>query len=97
MTSPRRRASKPVESVELRISFRAGRLASMRIKEAIPTAKVRAGGCEVRLSGEEPGEVAQRARALLDVLRSATGGEEVISQAPGKKDFKRLEGAASRS
>ncbi len=88
MTSRRRRQSKPIESVELRISFRTDRITAGRIKAAIPSAVLKAGGCEVTVGGEQPGEVAERARAMLDKLKMVS--EERKSENPAK-DFKQLE------
>jgi hypothetical protein len=73
MTSPRRKQNKPVESVELKVTFRAGRTTIDRIKEAIPSAVIRDGACELRLSGEEATEIAAGARAMLEKVRAITG------------------------
>lgn len=88
MTSPRRRPNKPVDSVELRISFRADRLTSKKIKEAIPAAVLKTGGCEVRIDGEQPGEVAEKAKDILGKLRALVGDGRK-SESP-TKDFKPL-------
>ncbi|HKT22609.1 MAG TPA: hypothetical protein VJR06_08380 [Nitrososphaerales archaeon] len=71
MTSPRRSQGKPIESVALKIVFRAGKDAGTRIKKAVPSAKLRGGTCEVRVDGEQPGEVAERAKDILEAIRSA--------------------------
>ncbi len=70
MTSPRRRQGRPIEAVELRISFRADRDTSKKIREAIPYAKIRGGVCEVRIQAEEPSVVAERAKEVLDRVRT---------------------------
>jgi len=70
MTSPRRRQDRPIESVELRITFRADRATSKRIREVVPSALIREGGCEVRIAAKDPGEVAGRAKEILDKVRA---------------------------
>jgi hypothetical protein len=67
---PRQRQDSPVESVELRIAFRADRATANRIKEAIPFATVKRGGCEVRIEARQPGEVMERAKVVLEKLRA---------------------------
>jgi hypothetical protein len=69
MTSPSRRPDSPVESVELTISFRADRATSKKIKEAVPSARIKGGGCEVRISAQDPGEVAEWAKDVLEKVR----------------------------
>jgi hypothetical protein len=71
LNSPRRRSDRPIRSVSLKITFRGGREELARIKQAVPSAVTRAGGCEVRIDAEEPAEVAEKARALLEKLRAA--------------------------
>jgi len=70
MTSPRRRQDSPIESVELKISVRADRDTSRRIKEEIPSAVVRRGTCEVKIRAEKPGDVMDAAKAVLEKLRA---------------------------
>jgi hypothetical protein len=70
LTSPRRRRDSPVESVELKITFRADRETRERIAKAVPDAKLRGGVCEVKIEAEQPAEVAEKARALLEKLRT---------------------------
>ncbi len=70
MTSPRRKPDRPIESVSLKVSFRAGREETAKIKRAIPTAVVREGVCEVRMDAVEPSEVEEKAKALLEKLRT---------------------------
>jgi hypothetical protein len=71
LTSPRRRPDRPIESVVLKITFRANREETARIREAVPSAVVHGGVCEVRISAEQPAEVAEKARVLLERLRAA--------------------------
>ena len=68
-TSPNRRQDRPIESVELKISFKASREAAARIREFFPSAVVRNGACVVTLKGEQPGEVGDKARELLEKVR----------------------------
>lgn len=70
MTSPRRKQDRPIKSVALKINFRADRETTAKIKEAIPSAIVRGGVCEVRIEAEEPGEVAEKAKLLLEKIRT---------------------------
>ncbi len=79
MTSSHRRSDKPIESVELKITFRTDRATATRIKEAIPSIVLKNGSCEVKVEGEQPGEVADKAREMLEKLRA-------IVETP--KDFK---------
>ncbi len=74
MTSPRRSQDKPVESVELRIAFRTDAATSRKIKEAIPSAQVKAGGCELRISAQRPEDVAARAKEVLEKVRALEKG-----------------------
>lgn len=71
MTSPRRKRDRPIESVALKITFRAGKEASEKIRLQFPGAKVRGGVCEVRIEGERPGEVAEQAKVLLERVRKS--------------------------
>ncbi len=79
MTSSHRRSDNPIESVELKITFRTDRATATRIKEAIPSVALKNGSCEVKVEGEQPGEVADKAREMLEKLRA-------IVETP--KDFK---------
>ena len=66
---PRRRRDKPIESVALKITFRADRTTSNRIREALPSAILRNGVCVVQVEGQEPGEVAGKAKEIMEKLR----------------------------
>jgi hypothetical protein len=70
LTSPRRRQDRPIESVELKITFHADRQTAAKIAEKFPSAIVRGGKCVVSIEGSSPGEVAERAKALLEQVRS---------------------------
>ena len=70
--SPRPRQDKPIESLALKITFRADRESAARIRELLPTAKVRGGVCRLELEAKEPSEMAEKAKAVLDKLRAAT-------------------------
>jgi len=67
---PRPRPDKPIESVALKIQFRADRETTARIKELVPSAVVRGGVCEVKIEAEQPSEVAEQAKALLEKIRT---------------------------
>ena len=70
MTSPRRRQDRPVEAVSLKITFRASKETTSRIKEAIPSARISGGVCHVNLEAKGPAEMAEKARVLLEKLRT---------------------------
>jgi len=69
-TSPRQKQGRPIESVELKITFRGDRKTSAKIKGLVPGAVVRGGVCEVRVEGKQPAEVAERARTILEKIRT---------------------------
>ena len=71
MTTPRRRTGGPVESVTLKIKFEGGRRELSKIREAVPSAVLRKGACEVTIQAEKPADVAERAREILGWLRGA--------------------------
>ncbi len=71
MNSPRRKPDRPIQSVSLKLTFRASREELARIREAVPSAVTRGGVCEVRIEAEQPAEVAEKARALLEKIRAA--------------------------
>lgn len=77
MTSPRQKRDRPIGSVTLRIVFRTDREARVRIREAIPSATFHGGSCEVRIDGERPGEVAEKARAVLETIRGTARVERL--------------------
>ena len=89
MTSRKRRQSRPIESVKLKILFKTDKLTAGRIKASLPSAVLRAAGCEVTIDGERPGEVAEKARAMLDKLKIAV--EDGRKSESPAKDFKELE------
>lgn len=72
-TLARRSPDRPIDSVELRISFRANRGTAEAIKRAIPSAVVRNGVCILKIEGEQPGDVADRAREVLEKVRGMAG------------------------
>ncbi len=76
MNSPRRRPDRPIESVELKISFRADGETSRKIREAIPSAVFRGRICEVRIQAEKPAEVTEKAKQILDKLRAIEGARQ---------------------
>jgi hypothetical protein len=71
MTSPRRRPDRPIESVALKVVFSASKETTAKVREAVPTARFRQGSCEVKLEGQSPGEVAEKAKAVLEKIRKA--------------------------
>jgi hypothetical protein len=70
LTSRRQRHDRPIESLALKITFRADSQAAARIRELLPTARVSGGVCRVELEATEPAEMAEKAKALLEKLRA---------------------------
>ena len=68
-TLAHRRQDRPIEAVELKIEFRAEREAANAIRSAIPTAEVKGHACVLKISGSNPGEVAEKAKDVLGVIR----------------------------
>jgi hypothetical protein len=73
LTLVRRKLDKPIESVELRISFRVDRASAEAIKREIPSAVLRNGFCILKIEGEQPGEVSDKAREVLEKIRGVAG------------------------
>jgi hypothetical protein len=69
LTSRRQRQDRPIESLALKITFRADRESAARIRELIPTAQIRGGVCRVELEAKEPAEMAEKAMEVLEKLR----------------------------
>jgi len=69
LTSRRQGQDRPIESLALKVTFRADRESAARIKELIPTAQIRGGVCTVELEAREPAEMAEKARKVLEKLR----------------------------
>ncbi len=70
MTSRRPRPDRPIQFVELKIAFRADKKTANAIKQTFPTSKLRNGLCEVKIESERPAEAAEKARELLEKIRS---------------------------
>jgi len=71
MSSRRRRRDRPIESLALKITFRADRDSASRVKRLIPSARVSGGVCRIELEAKEPAEMAEKAREVLEKLRDA--------------------------
>ena len=71
MNSRRQRQDRPIESLALKITFRADRESAARIRELLPSVQVRGGVCRVELEAKEPAEMAEKARVVLEKLRVA--------------------------
>lgn len=69
MTSRRQGQGRPIESLALKITFRADRESAARIKEQIPAAEIDGGICRVELEANDPAEMAEKAREVLEKLR----------------------------
>ncbi len=77
MTSSRRRPDRPIESVELTVSFRADRETSKKIREEIPSVKARGSGLVLKVSGTRPEEVEGVLRGVLEKVREIEGRAQV--------------------
>ena len=51
------------------MAFRADRETTDKIRQVVPGARFQRGSCQVKIDGRQPGEVADRARAVLDAIR----------------------------
>lgn len=69
MTSAKSR-SDPIESIQLKISLKTDRATASKVKQAIPTARLKGGSCEFIIEGIEPSEVAAKARELSKKLQA---------------------------
>ncbi len=70
MISHRPKPDRPIRFVELKITFRADKKTTASITQSFSSAKVRNGLCEVTIESERPAEVADKARGLLETIRS---------------------------
>jgi hypothetical protein len=73
MNSPRQKPDRPIESVELKLTFSADREVLGRVREKFPSVVSRQGGCEVVIRQEAPATVANTAKEVLDAVREALG------------------------
>ena len=73
MTSSRRRPDRPIESVELTISFNADRETSRKVREAFPAAKLKGSSVVLTLQGTEPRQVEDALRQVLEKVRQLEG------------------------
>ena len=75
MTSRQRSRDRPIESVKLKITFRADKTTAKSMKDMFPGAKYRGGACEFVVEGESPEDVSVKAQQLLKGLNEtiATG------------------------
>jgi len=71
MNSRRQRQDRPIESLALKIDFRADRESAARIRELLPLVQIRGGVCRVELEAKEPAEMAEKAKEILEKLRAA--------------------------
>ena len=76
MTLPRRRQDRPIASVELRISFRADKKSMEAMKSSIPGSALKSGAYVVKIRGEHPAEVTDRAREVLEKVRSLSAASK---------------------
>lgn len=85
----RQSKDRPIEAVELRIEFRADKAKSAAITSAIPYAEVRGNACVMKIKGSDPGEVAEKAREVLEVIRGLAERnwepEQVAHGNPGRE------------
>lgn len=76
MTSRRPKPDRPIRFVELKIAFSADKKTAASIRQSFPSAKLRNGLCEVKIESDQPTEVAEKARILLDKIRSVVQNPE---------------------
>lgn len=72
MSSPKRKRARPIESVELKLTFKADGEALGQIGSRFPSAVLKHGACEVVVRGETPAEVAEKAKEILEFVREAS-------------------------
>ncbi|MDE1853423.1 MAG: hypothetical protein KGI38_06720 [Thaumarchaeota archaeon] len=56
--------------MSLKVTFKADRGTAAKIKEAIPSAVLEGEVCEVKVVGSGPDDVAKKARAILEKVRT---------------------------
>jgi len=69
MNSRRQGQDRPIESLALKIAFRADGESAAKIRDLLPSARVRGGVCRVELEAKEPAEMAEKAKEVLEKLR----------------------------
>ena len=77
-TSRRPKPDRPIQLVEMKIAFKADRKATASIRESFPSAKSRNGVCEVNIESEGPAEAVDKARELLEKIRSVAKNPESL-------------------
>jgi hypothetical protein len=73
MNSPKQKRDRPIESVELKLTFNVSREAFDLIREKFPSVVLGQGACEVVIRREAPAVVANTAKEMLDFVREAVG------------------------
>jgi hypothetical protein len=76
-TTSRPRRSKPIERVELQITFKADEAEAARIKAEYPSAKRSGGSVRVVIAGDDPLAVAEMARDLAEKVKRASSQPRV--------------------
>jgi hypothetical protein len=71
----RQKQGKPIESVELKVIFRADRKTLLRIKTAVPEATWKEGKLEMSVKGEGQTKVLEETKSLSDRVRKAVEGK----------------------
>jgi len=74
LSSPRRKQGKPIQSVALKVGFRADRRTLLRIKKAVPEAKWQREELEASLASAGPAEMGDKTKELSDRVRGALEG-----------------------
>ncbi len=76
MTSRRPKPDRPIQFVELKIAFGADEKTLVAIRQSFPSAKERNGLCEVKIESDRPAGVADKAKELLEKIRSVAQNPE---------------------
>ncbi|HYC26601.1 MAG TPA: hypothetical protein VEB67_01100 [Nitrososphaerales archaeon] len=71
MTSSKRSPDSPIESVTLTLRIEGDKDTLGKVREAVPSAVVRDGGCEISMEAKSPMEAEALAKEVLERLRKA--------------------------
>lgn len=77
-TSRRPKPDRPIQSVEMKIAFKSDKKATASIRQSFSSAKSRNGVCEVKIEAKGPAEAIDKARELLEKIRSVAKNPESL-------------------